>query len=188
MKKTSAIVFSLFVCIMHTVGLGFAGLIPIYGQIADGRNITANALGIWDNPGSGSAWVGLGASVVGLVPLVGDAAKAGIRSAANAASDVGKAVVKNVDVKATTKMLGSNGTQVTSKTTWKGSNGRIDVENPAPGIRPGQVHYQDASGKKYIYDPVTQRFQGAPPSVNRLLDDPSFRQGIDKGMKYLGEL
>jgi len=29
--------------------------------------------------------------------------------------------------------------------------------------------------------------QGAPASVNRQLDDPSFRQGVEKGMKYLDE-
>jgi len=131
---------------------------------------------------------------VGLLPVIGalkyadeagDVLKGG-RKAANAAS----AAAKNADETAQAArrtMLGANGTQVTSKTTWKGKAGRIDVENPAPGKRPGQIHYQDHNGNKYLYDPATQRFQGAPASVNRQLDDPSFRQGVEKGMKYLDE-
>ena len=40
-------------------------------------------------------------------------------------------------------MLGENGTQVMSKTLFKNSDFHIDVENPAPGVRPGQLHLQD---------------------------------------------
>jgi len=84
------------------------------------------------------------------------------------------------------EILGAKGTQVTSKTTWQGKGGRIDVENPAPGQRPGQVHYQDSAGNKYLYDLETGQFKNAPPSVNKLLEDDSFRKGIEKGLKYLG--
>ena len=36
-----------------------------------------------------------------------------------------------------------------SKTIWKGdSSERIDVENPNPSQRPGQIHYQDNKGNK----------------------------------------
>lgn len=86
------------------------------------------------------------------------------------------------------KMLGENGTQVSSKTTWKGQGKeRIDVENPNPGKRPGQVHHQDNEGNKYLYDPKTDSFIGAPRKVNDLLNRPDFRNGIKKAMKYLGE-
>jgi filamentous hemagglutinin len=95
-------------------------------------------------------------------------------------------------------MLGANGVKVPSKTIWKGEGKeRIDVENPNPGQRPGQVHYQDNKNNKYYYDPNNNSFYSfgtskdripAPSSVNKLLDDPKFRQAIDKGMKqYLGE-
>ena len=41
-------------------------------------------------------------------------------------------------------LLGAKGTQCTSKTMWKGKGKeRIDVENPNPGQRAGQIHYQD---------------------------------------------
>lgn len=50
-------------------------------------------------------------------------------------------------------MLGAKGTQVSSKTTWKkGKTERIDIENPAPGKRPGQIHYHDSKNNKYYYD------------------------------------
>jgi hypothetical protein len=85
-------------------------------------------------------------------------------------------------------MMGENGTQLTSKTVWKGQNSRLDVENPAPGERPGQLHYQDTTGSKYLYDPGTDSFPGAPNSVNNLLNNPNFRNGIQKGLRYLGEI
>src|SRR5690606_2162036 len=61
--------------------------------------------------------------------------------------NVGKKVAKN--------LFGSNGVKVTSKTIWKakGSKARIDVENPNPGKRPGQIHYQDENNVKYYFDP-----------------------------------
>ncbi|WP_028229481.1 hemagglutinin repeat-containing protein, partial [Paraburkholderia ferrariae] len=85
-------------------------------------------------------------------------------------------------------MLGANGPQVASKTLWKGDGSeRIDVENPNPGQRPGQIHYQDNQGNKYLYDPSTNSFPDAPNSVNKLLNDPSFSAAIQKGLnKYLG--
>lgn len=85
-------------------------------------------------------------------------------------------------------MLGANGPQIASKTIWKGDGSeRIDVENPNPGQRPGQIHYQDKQGNKYLYDPSTNSFQDAPNSVNKLLNDPSFNAAIQKGLnKYLG--
>nr|WP_212813401.1 hypothetical protein [Erwinia rhapontici] len=86
-------------------------------------------------------------------------------------------------------MLGINGPTVPSKTLWMGKGKeRIDVENPAPGKRAGQIHYQDNSNKKYYYDPVTQTFPEAPKNVNDKLKDPAFKSALDKGMtKYLGE-
>jgi filamentous hemagglutinin len=85
-------------------------------------------------------------------------------------------------------MLGADGAQFASKTIWKGDGKeRIDVENPNPGQRPGQIHYQDSLGNKYLYDPSTNSFPDAPNSVNKLLNDPGFNAEIQKGLnKYLG--
>ncbi|EUC17708.1 hemagglutinin repeat-containing protein [Paraburkholderia hospita] len=88
----------------------------------------------------------------------------------------------------TNTMLGADGAQFASKTIWKGDGKeRIDVENPNPGQRPGQIHYQDNQGNKYLYDPSTNSFPDAPTSVNKRLNDPSFNAAIQKGLnKYLG--
>lgn len=85
-------------------------------------------------------------------------------------------------------LLGANGTQISSTTVWKGEGkNRIDVENPSPGRRAGQIHYQDNAGNKWLYNPKTKSFEGAPKSVNRLLEDKQFKNAIDKAMRYLGE-
>jgi hypothetical protein len=87
------------------------------------------------------------------------------------------------------KIFGENGVQVTSKTLWRGEGQeRLDVENPNPGQRPGQIHYQDNDGNKFLYDPASKSFPGAPNSVNELLEDPRFANAIQRALHdYLGE-
>ena len=94
-------------------------------------------------------------------------------------------------------MLGANGTKIFSSTVWKenGSKARIDIENPSPGKRPGQIHYQDQNNIKYYYNPKDDKFyvgkisdgKVAPKNIQELLNNPDFRRGIDKGLNYLGE-
>ncbi|MDH4610372.1 filamentous hemagglutinin N-terminal domain-containing protein [Pseudomonas sp. BN102] len=108
---------------------------------------------------------------------------AGIATAKTLASIVaGKASAKG-------GMLGQHGVQTASKTIWRGQGKeRLDVENPNPGQRPGQIHYQDNIGNKYLYDPASKTFLNAPKSVNLLLNDKKFSMAIEKGIKkYLGE-
>ncbi len=91
--------------------------------------------------------------------------------------------------------IGTNGTQSSSVTKWKAkdSKARIDVENPAPGKRDGQIHYQDANNKKWIYNIDDGKFYSAdtnelaPRSIQKLLDDPKFYSGIQKALDLLGE-
>jgi RHS repeat-associated protein len=92
-------------------------------------------------------------------------------------------------------MVGENGTQVTSKTTWQnGKTERLDVENPAPGERDGQIHYHDANNKKYMYDFQRNVFYDeetkilAPKSVQKLLEDKKFQKGMEQALKILGEI
>ena len=90
-------------------------------------------------------------------------------------------------------MMGAKGPQITSKTLWEGPDGyeRIDVENPNPGKRPGQIHYQPDKTHKWYYDPKTNEFydqkngKSAPKSVNDKLKDPEIRRAIDEGMRQL---
>jgi RHS repeat-associated protein len=86
------------------------------------------------------------------------------------------------------RMFGSQGTQLTSKTIWKGRDGmRIDVENPNPGQRPGQIHFQQGDAK-YLYDPGTGKFVGAPRAVNDLASTAELQEAITKGLRFLGEV
>jgi filamentous hemagglutinin len=74
-----------------------------------------------------------------------------------------------------------------SKTIWKGDKGmRLDVENPNPGQRPGQIHLQQGR-LKYMYDPSAKTFTGAPKAINDLLKTSGMQTAIAKGLRFLGE-
>jgi hypothetical protein len=65
---------------------------------------------------------------------------------------------------------------------------RIDVENPNPGQRPGQLHFQDqATGAKYMYNFETGEFDGMPNSLKKELakNFPDYTKGIAKGKTAL---
>lgn len=83
--------------------------------------------------------------------------------------------------------LGTGGTQTTSTTLGRGRGYRIDVENPAPGVRPGQLHLQDSAGGKYLYDFEAEEFSGLPRSLaKQIAGDPTVARSIAKGRTYLG--
>ena len=93
-------------------------------------------------------------------------------------------------------MLGEKGTRMSSETMWLGDDGheRIDVENPAPGKRPGQIHYQPNPKEKWYYDPSKEIFydennrsRPVPRAVQEKLKDPEFREGLKKALRFLGE-
>ncbi len=91
-------------------------------------------------------------------------------------------------------MCGENGTQVTSKTTWKnGKTERIDVENPLPGLRPGDVHYHEPNNTKWRFDIEVKKFVNpktfelAPNKIQKSLNNPGIQGGINKGLEILGE-
>ena len=92
-------------------------------------------------------------------------------------------------------MLGKNGVQTASKEMYRGSKYRVDVENPKPGVRPGQVHVQDYTDNKYYYNPndnalyikTGNTFEKAGNSVQKILDNDDIIKGINKGLQYLGE-
>ena len=84
-------------------------------------------------------------------------------------------------------MFGEDGTQLTSVTVWKGPDGmRIDVENPNPGQRPGQMHFQQGDDKS-LFDPPTNSFPGLSRAQERALSTPEAQKGIAKGLRFLGE-
>ncbi len=84
-------------------------------------------------------------------------------------------------------MLGANWTKVTSKTLLNRPDYRIDVENPAPGSRPGQFHLQDSAGGKYLYDFEAGQFPGLPRSLQKQIEnDSAVGRAIATGRRYLG--
>lgn len=84
-------------------------------------------------------------------------------------------------------MLGVNGTQTFSTTLTKpGLKYRVDVENPAPGIRPGPLHFQQGDAK-YLYDFDAGSFVGMPNSMQKVIArDPNVARAIEKGRSVLG--
>ena len=81
-----------------------------------------------------------------------------------------------------------NGTQTPSTSTWKnGPTERIDVENPNPGKRPGNIHYHDANNNKYYYDIDNNTWEGLSKSqLKKLNKIPGFQRGLEKAIKMLG--
>jgi hypothetical protein len=84
-------------------------------------------------------------------------------------------------------MPGAGGTQVTSRTLMQNSDFHIDVENPNPGGRAGQLHLQDYSGNKYQYNFETGQFEGLPNSLaKQVARDPAVAGAVATGLRYLG--
>ena len=90
--------------------------------------------------------------------------------------------------------IGENGTKTTSETVGQnGKTERVDVENPNPGQRDGQIHYHDKNNVKYIYDIVNKVLinpktgEIAAKSVQKVLNDPWVKKAIEKGLKILRE-
>ena len=140
----------------------------------------------------------IGAAGLGKIATLGVATPVAIPVAAHGLSSVGLGLYNLLNgriVYSTSNQVqggnsspeNSGGTQVNSKTLWKGvGKERLDVENPNPSQRPGQIHYQDNSGNKFIFDPKTGKFKNAPIKVNDLLKNNKFKSAIEKGLKYLG--
>jgi RHS repeat-associated protein len=78
----------------QTAGEIVGGLVPLYGQFADARDIAANARNVAADPSDKDAWIGLGAAALGLVPAVGDAAKSAVKAGREAAKEAAQAAAK----------------------------------------------------------------------------------------------
>ncbi|MCI0463315.1 MAG: RHS repeat-associated core domain-containing protein [Gemmataceae bacterium] len=83
-------------------------------------------------------------------------------------------------------VFGARGVQTPSTTVYNKKGVRIDVENPNPGQRPGQIHVQ-VGDAKYLYDPASRTFPGVPKSLRRILESNEVRKAIDKALRILGE-
>ena len=143
------------------------------------------------NSGGKLALAGAGSMGGGAIPIAGSLAaiaEGAITAAkSGAVGAIGEYNFSQGGGEGAERPLGSNGAQTPSKTVYKGDGKeRIDVENPNPGQRPGQIHYQDNAGNKYIYDVGKGTFPNAPKKVNDLLNDPRVKKAIEKGKRILG--
>ena len=91
-------------------------------------------------------------------------------------------------------MVGENGTKTNGSVTT-GRNGpteRVDVENMAPGTRPGNLHYHEPNNTKWIYDIATKKLVDpktgtlAPPKIQKVLQKSWVIKAINKAFKDTG--
>ncbi len=83
-------------------------------------------------------------------------------------------------------MIGENGAKTPSTTLYRGPDYRVDVENPSPGVRPGQLHLQDYAGNKWLWDFGKQAFKGlAGSELKRVAGTPGFWRAVAKGISWL---
>ena len=84
-------------------------------------------------------------------------------------------------------LIGENGTQTPSTTTWNGKGKeRLDVENPSPGKRAGQIHYHDGKNKPYMFDFTNNQFINPTGRLKKLMSNKGFLKGFEKALKILG--
>ena len=170
---------------------GFGDMIT-FGGTAWLRGEVNNAFGLPNEVDYCSSWyaaggyAGFGTSVfLGGYGLLSDAAEGGSLLERLRAIDWAD---ETGSIGGDGSMLGEGGTQVTSRTLLRdtGQGYRIDVENPAPGVRPGQLHLQDAAGGKYLFNFETNQFEGLPPGLARqIADNPQVARAIAKARDYL---
>ena len=86
-------------------------------------------------------------------------------------------------------LVGANGTKIVSHTVWSfGKTERLDVENPNPGVRAGQIHYHDSNNQKYMYDFNSRQFQNSTSRIESLMTNTRFLYGLEKAYAFLGEV
>lgn len=112
----------------------------------------------------------------------------------------GKTGGKKSDGKKDRSMFGANGVQthpdkpLLMQRQWKRYTYRIDMENPSPGVRPGNIHVQlGGKGSVHYYwrpggDFYTKKGKPLPRKLQDHLDhDAEAQQAVRDGLRFLGE-
>lgn len=96
------------------------------------------------------------------------------------------------------KMVGEGGVRTTSTTVMpdEGIGFRLDVENPNPGVRAGQLHLQPSGPnetRKWIYNfnnntwvPVAKTPEMPARIAEQAANDPAVARAIARAKQYLG--
>ena len=110
-----------------------------------------------------------------------------VSSVAIASIGVSSVVISEASI-SISYLVGENGTQTPSTTTWRSGNGkeRLDVENPSPGARDGQIHYHDSKDNPYMFDFSTGQFRDPTKRLRDLMTDKRFLRGLKKAFNILG--
>jgi len=135
----------------------------------------------------GGTFMSGGAGAISIPVAIAIASKALVISSAVIAS-IGVASAVTSEVGSTvSSLVGENGTQTPSTTTWNGKGKeRLDVENPSPGKRSGQIHYHDHHNNKYMFDFTKNQFTNPSSRLKSLISNKNFIKGFLKALKILG--
>ena len=164
---------------LKQVGQAIVGAAAVVGGIVGAAGVVV-----------GTAAFTVGSGGAGAVAMPAAIAVAGeIITGAAAAATVGVATVAVGEIdENVSEYIGENGTQTSSTTTWNGKNKeRIDVENPNPGQRDGQIHFHDSNNKKHLFDFAKNEFENITKSMKKTIYSQSFQNGLKKAFKILGE-
>jgi uncharacterized protein YukE len=85
-------------------------------------------------------------------------------------------------------MVGEGAAQFTSIEVTRGKGWRMDMENPKPGDRPGQIHVQDYRGNKWQFDFEARRFVGLPRKLEKeIMGNPRMLKTLERALRQMGE-
>ncbi len=145
-----------------TAGQVAVGFIPIVGQIADARDTIASVKKVWN--GEEGGWLSLGASIVGWVPGIGDAAKAAIRGTgkvADAGAAVGKQALRQGEQLAPAVAKQADEAAHSAKAADQAGDGAKAADNRGAKRLPGETPVDAAS--RLDRDIAHARANGASP-------------------------
>ncbi len=119
--------------------------------------------------------------LTGTLPELGDAGGGAIGGGVAGSELVDEEVTR--EEADSTGMVGVGGAPFTSKTLLETSDYHIDVENPNPGMRPGQLHLQTygANSVKYQFNFETDTFDGLPKSLAKAVSRTKAARAIRTG-------
>ena len=167
-------------------------------QITGAAIAGAGAAGIVPTAGGGAACAIVTGGLCALPAGAALLAEGGMVIAGGATAAYGTGIIAFAkgNPASDSNLFGAKGAQFTSKSLWQGEGGMLHAENPNPGVRKGQIHFQEygQNGNKWFYDPVNKTFVPAKPGgpiapkwLLNLLNDEKFTAGIGKGLSALGE-
>ncbi len=176
------------------VSIAISGLEGGGGSVSIGGGIAACGTGVLCAAGAPALAVG--------AAVEAQAVASGLNAAGNLGTNISMAAKKATGDPPNPNLIGARGTQMPNTKYWEARRGdtnfRLEVENPKPGYRDGQIHFQEQVGERkytWIYDIRQKVFRPAkgtdieiPNYLKELLEeDDRFNRALEKALKALGE-